>query len=60
MTQTYRLFVEEELFGRLGWFIKIRWVFLAGLVLTLLVAQRWFQIDLPYFKILMVGGFILS
>ncbi len=60
MTQTYRLFVEEELFGRLGWFIKIRWVFLAGLVVTLLIAQRWFHIDLPYFKILIVGGFILS
>jgi len=52
-----RLFVEEELFGRLGWFIKIRWAFLAGLVLTV-VTSYLFRLDLPYFRILAVGGFI--
>jgi signal transduction histidine kinase len=55
---TDRLFVEEDLFGRLVWLVQIRWVFLAGLVLTVLAAHRWLQIDLPYPKILMVGGFI--
>ncbi len=52
-----RLFVEEQLFVRLGWFIRIRWVFLAGLILTVIVASR-YQADLPYLKILAVGGFI--
>jgi signal transduction histidine kinase len=54
-----RLFVEEELFGRLGWLIKIRWAFLAGLVLTVL-ASWIFQFSLPYFRILAVGGFIFA
>ncbi len=54
-----RLFVEEELFGRLGWFIKIRWAFLAGLILTV-ITTRLFQIELPYLKILEVGGFIFA
>jgi signal transduction histidine kinase len=59
MRQTNQLFVEEELFDRLGWFIKIRWVFLSGLLLTTFIALRWFRIDLPYLKILAVAGFIL-
>ena len=59
MKQVDRLFVEEELFGRLGWFIKIRWAFLSGLVLTVIIT-RLFRIDLPYLKILAVGGFILA
>jgi signal transduction histidine kinase len=54
-----RLFVEEELFGRLGWFIKIRWAFLVGLVLTVLVCWA-FRIHLPYVKILWIGGFIFA
>lgn len=60
MTQAYRLMVEEELFGRLAWFIKIRWAFLAGLVLTVIVARYGFRIDLPYLKIAGVGGFIIA
>jgi signal transduction histidine kinase len=54
-----RLFDEEELFGRLGWFIKIRWVFIAGLFLTLFTGYL-FRITLPYFKIFVVGGFIFA
>ncbi len=60
MIQTYQHIVDEELFGRLGWFIKIRWAFLSGLVLTVLVARYWFQIDLPYLRIASVGGFIFA
>jgi len=54
-----RLFVEEELFGRLGWLIKIRWAFIAGLVTTI-AACRIFQVDLPYLRLVAVGGFILA
>ena len=54
-----RLFVEEELFGRLGWFIKIRWAFLAGLVLTVIACWA-FGIHLPHFRILAVGVFIFA
>ncbi len=59
MERVDRLFVEEDLFGRLGWFIKIRWAFLAGLIVALITAYG-FQIGLPYQKILAVGGFILA
>jgi signal transduction histidine kinase len=54
-----RLFVEEELFGRLGWFIRIRWAFLAGLVLAAVICWT-FHINLPYVKLLGVGGFIFA
>ncbi len=59
MERADRLFVEEDLFGRLGWFIKIRWAFLAGLIIALVWAFR-FQIGLPHQKILAVGGFIFA
>ncbi len=54
-----RLFVEEELFGRLGWFIKIRWAFLTGLILTV-IAARVFRVGLPYGRIVGVGVFICA
>lgn len=54
-----RLFVEEELFGRLGWLVKIRWAFLSGFLLTVGTC-RIFRVDLPYPRILAVGGFILA
>ncbi len=59
MIHKYRLMVEEELFGRLAWFIKIRWAFLGGLLLTILLARYALGIDLPYPRIAAVGGFIL-
>ncbi len=52
-----RLFVEEELCGRLAWFIKIRWAFLSALLLTVATIVE-FRVSLPYFRILAVGGFI--
>lgn len=52
-----RLFVEEELFGRLGWLIRIRWGFLSGLLITVAYC-RLFRVDLPYLQILAVGAFI--
>ncbi len=60
MIRKYRLKVEEELFGRLGWFIKIRWAFLAGLLLTVVFARYLLGIELPYSRIVAVGAFILS
>jgi signal transduction histidine kinase len=53
-----RLFVEEELFGRLGWLIRIRWAFLSGLLMTVAYC-RLFRVELPYLQILAVGAFIL-
>lgn len=54
-----RLFVEDALFGRLAWFIKIRWAFLTGLLLTAATIVE-FRVQLPYLKILAVGGFIFA
>jgi signal transduction histidine kinase len=54
-----RLFVEEELFGRLGWLIRIRWAFLSGLLLTVAFC-RLFRVELPYLQILAVGAFIFA
>ncbi len=53
-----RLFVEEELFGRLGWLIRIRWAFISGLLITVAYC-RLFRVELPYIQILAVGAFIL-
>ncbi|MBN2338006.1 MAG: hypothetical protein JXP48_05635 [Acidobacteria bacterium] len=52
-----RLFLEKELFGRLGWFIRMRWGFIAGLLFATLLC-RLFGVDLPYGRILAVGGLI--
>jgi signal transduction histidine kinase len=54
-----RLFVEEELFGRLGWLIRIRWAFLSGLLFTI-AACRAFGFDLPYLRVLGVGAFVFA
>lgn len=54
-----QLFVEEELFGRLGWFIKIRWAFIAGLGLTVATC-RILHVDLPYSRILAVAGIVFA
>jgi len=48
--------IEEELFIRITWFIKLRWIFLIGLVLTVFVAARIFNVQLPIIKILSVGA----
>lgn len=54
-----RLFIEEELFDRLGWSIRIRWAFIAGLLATAGMC-RLFGIALAYKQILGVGAFILA
>lgn len=52
-----RLFLEEKLFARLGWFISIRWAFIATLFLTA-GACVIFRVDLPHYRVLAVGAFI--
>ncbi len=59
MKEEDRLFVEGDLFGRLGWFINIRWGFLSGLVLTVIITGI-FRVGLAYPQILAVGAFIFA
>jgi len=47
---------EEELSTRIEWFIKLRWLFLLGLFITILVATQIFKVSLPLNKILIVTG----
>lgn len=55
-----RLLSEEELFARLDWFIRLRWVFLLGLSLIIALTSLLLKIALPYRHILVVGGIILA
>ncbi|HYL80942.1 MAG TPA: ATP-binding protein, partial [Candidatus Acidoferrum sp.] len=55
-----RLLSEQELFARLDWFIRLRWVFLLGLSLIIVLAGLLFRIPLPYRHILLVGGIVLA
>ncbi len=55
-----RLLSEAELFARLDWFIRLRWVFLFGLGLMVLVTSQFLRPNLPYESILVVGGIILA
>jgi signal transduction histidine kinase len=55
-----RLLSEEELFTRLEWFIRLRWMFLLGLGLLVVVAGQLPGIALPTPQILGVGGIILT
>lgn len=54
-----RLFLQEELFDRLGWLLKIRWAFLVSLVFVAVTCWA-FHIRLPYPKLLGVCGFIFA
>ncbi len=60
MQEIDRLLSEEELFARLDWFIRLRWLFLLGLSLMVAVASQLPGITLPYWQILEVGGAILA
>ena len=60
MQEIDRLLSEEELFARLDWFIRLRWLFLLGLSLMVAVASQLPGITLPYRQILEVGGAILA
>ena len=55
-----RLLSQAELFARLDWFIRLRWVFLLGLSLMLYITSQLLRLDLPYRSILGVGGIILA
>lgn len=54
---TDQLFLEEELFGRLGWLERIRWGFIAGLVLAAGLCF-FLNVQLPYERLVWVGAFI--
>ncbi len=54
-----RVLSQAELSARLDWFIRLRWVFLFGLSLMVLVTSRLLRLTLPYGQILLVGGCIL-
>lgn len=54
----YSSFREEELLTRIKWFIQLRWIFLTGLILTVLIANKIFQVELPFSKIFLVAGVI--
>jgi signal transduction histidine kinase len=60
MQRLDRLLSGAELFARLDWFIRLRWVFLLGLSLMVLVTSQLLRLDLPYRRILVVGGIVLA
>ena len=51
---------EDELRARLGWFIQLRWGFLAGLGLVLLAAGPLLGLSLPYGCLLTVGAVVAA
>lgn len=56
----YSSFREAELFSRIKWFITLRWIFIAGLILTVLLANKVFKVEVPLNKIFMVAlGLVL-
>lgn len=55
----YRSLREEELLIRVGWIVKIRWLFLAGLAVTLLTSHYVLGIGFPVHKALIVWAVIL-
>lgn len=54
-----RLLREEELLVRVEWIIKIRWLFLAGLAITILTGRYVLHIGFPFRKALIVWAVIL-
>src|SRR5512146_1776370 len=55
-----RLLSEQELSARLAWFIRLRWVFLLGLSLSIGLSSLLLRIALPYRQILLVAGIIFA
>jgi len=51
---------EDELRARLGWFIQLRWGFLVGLGLALLIAGRLLGLVLPYTRLVAVGVIVTA
>jgi len=54
-----RLLREEELLIRVGWIVKIRWLFLAGLAILIVTGRYLFGIGFPFSKALTVWGVVL-
>jgi len=50
---------EEELLVRVGWIVKIRWLFLAVLAVTIVTGRYAFEIRFPVGKVLLVWAVIL-
>ena len=50
---------EEELLVRVGWIVKIRWLFLAVLAVTIVTGRYAFGIRFPVGRVLLVWGVIL-
>lgn len=55
----FRSLREEELLIRVGWIVKIRWLFLAGLAVTLLTSHYVLGIGFPVHKAFIVWAVIL-
>jgi signal transduction histidine kinase len=51
---------ERELLHRLGWFIRVRWLLIAGLAIVVLVCAYVLRVEFPVAKTLAVGGIVLS
>lgn len=56
----YRYLREEELLIRVGWIVKIRWLFLSGLAITILTSRYVFGIGFPVHKTFIVWTVVLS
>ena len=50
---------EEELLVRVGWIVKVRWLFLAVLAVTIVVGRYGFELRFPVPKVLLVWSAIL-
>jgi signal transduction histidine kinase len=51
---------ERELLNRLGWFIRVRWAFLAGLVVAIAAGKYVFGVEFPVARAALVGALVLS
>jgi signal transduction histidine kinase len=51
---------EDELRARLGWFIQLRWGFLGGLGLVLLITGPLLGLSLPYGRLVTVGAIVAA
>ncbi len=51
---------DLELLHRLGWFIRVRWMLVAGLGVLVLVCRYLLRVDFPSASTLAVGGVVLA
>jgi signal transduction histidine kinase len=51
---------ERELLHRLGWFIRVRWLLIAGLAAIVVVCEYVLRVDFPVAPTLAVGVVVLS